>query len=396
MKRKKCFVISPIGEKDSDIRRHADSFLKLLVEQSLSEFNFDIIRADQIATSSIITNDIVEYVQQSELCLVDLTFHNPNVFYECGRRHENGKATIQLIKKGEKLPFDVAGIRTIEYDLTDPWTTLESVKILKDFIHNLESNDAFGDRHTGVSLTSIAQSLNRIEKKISDTYNNQSQEGVISKYDLLIAHPATAFQNAFSRGDFDSAKFLLSRLKALPNKKTYIKALNLLATSGDLEAKTKLLETGMNESGLTGEDYIEIVSGLKNHYYNTDSERFGYEETQNLIQHIKALQEKFNDQENGAIMNSIQTIAYNAENFNDALIFGLKASEYVADSGSIWYNLALCYLKLERFNDAANTILKFVKYEKDFEEYHIQIVKEIFEKSGRSNELDKVLKQISK
>ena len=109
MKEKICFVISPIGDKDSDIRKHADAFLKLLVEPALGEFGFNVVRADQIATSSVITNDIVEYVQQSELCLVDLTFHNPNVFYECGRRHENGKPTIQLIKNGEQLPFDVAG-----------------------------------------------------------------------------------------------------------------------------------------------------------------------------------------------------------------------------------------------------------------------------------------------
>lgn len=113
--KKTCFVISPIGEEGSDVRSMADDFLEILVEPSLQPFGFEIIRADKIATSSVITSDVIRYVQNSDLCIIDLTTHNPNVFYECGRRHENGQPFIQLIQKGDDLPFDVSGIRTINY-----------------------------------------------------------------------------------------------------------------------------------------------------------------------------------------------------------------------------------------------------------------------------------------
>ncbi len=71
-------------------------------------------------------------VQEADLCVVDLTDRNPNVFYECGRRHETGKPAILVIRKGEKIAFDLAGIRTISYDLDTPRSTRESVKLEAD------------------------------------------------------------------------------------------------------------------------------------------------------------------------------------------------------------------------------------------------------------------------
>ncbi len=105
MSKKTCFVISPIGEDGSDVRQFADDIFELLIQPALKTFNFEIVRADKIPHASTITSDIIQLVQNAELCIIDLTNHNPNVFYECGRRHETGKPFIQLIKKGEKLPY---------------------------------------------------------------------------------------------------------------------------------------------------------------------------------------------------------------------------------------------------------------------------------------------------
>ena len=109
--KKKCFVISPIGDDNSDIRKEADALL-WIASSALEKYNFEVIRVDQIARSTVITNEIIQLIQESELCLIVLTGHNANVFYEAGRRHETGRPFIQLIKKGESLPFDVASIRT--------------------------------------------------------------------------------------------------------------------------------------------------------------------------------------------------------------------------------------------------------------------------------------------
>ena len=177
MEKKTCFVISPIGKDDSDIRKYVDDFLELLVEPALELFDFNVIRADKIAgASTTITNDVVGLVQRSDLCIVDLTFHNPNVFYECGRRHETGLPTIQLIKKGENLPFDVAGVRTIEYDLSDPRTTLESVKLIQKFVRDINITGSYGAQSSGVSLTSLAETLSRIERALSNLTNETNAE----------------------------------------------------------------------------------------------------------------------------------------------------------------------------------------------------------------------------
>ena len=159
-----CFLVSPIGDPGSDVRQAADDLYDLIIVPSLKMFGLTVVRADMIPSPSIITNDIVQLVQQSELCVIDLTGSNPNVFYECGRRHETGKPFIQLIKKGESLPFDVQGIRTIEYDLTTARSVHDTIGTVQQFVAELEKG--FGPGTRGVSLISISEILQRIERKI--------------------------------------------------------------------------------------------------------------------------------------------------------------------------------------------------------------------------------------
>lgn len=394
MKEKICFVISPIGDKDSDIRKHADAFLKLLVEPALGEFGFNVVRADQIATSSVITNDIVEYVQQSELCLVDLTFHNPNVFYECGRRHENGKPTIQLIKNGEQLPFDVAGIRTIEYDLSDPWTTLESTNTIKEFIRQLENNNAYGEKSSGVSLSTIAETLHRIERKLTtDSVGaGTNATGAIDKRTLLTMHPFAAFHKCIESGDIASVKFLLQRLKMLPEKRLYIEALSFLAGIGDQDAKAELLEIVNIE--ITEENQSDIKKafyGLKEHYVNTNSEKQGLLEAMDAFENY--LTSTHVPSGNKAFVHNVrQTIYYQSGNYDSALVDGLEATKLRPSDDSYWYNISLCYEKLERYEDAADAAKKFFELKEECEPHHIEHLQKVFTLAGRESEL-KILLQ---
>ena len=387
-KDKTCFVISPIGEEKSDVRKHADAFLKLLVEPALSEFGFHVVRADQIASSSVITNDVVEHVQQSELCLVDLTFHNPNVFYECGRRHENGRPTIQLIKKGESLPFDVAGIRTIEYDLSDPWTTLESVNIIKEFIRQLETNKSYGEKSSGVSLSTIAETLHRIERKLSQNITGTigANTGLIDKKTLLTMHPVAAFHKCIEMGDVESAKFVLGRLKTLPERRLYIQALSLLAAIGDQDTKLKLLEiipdqiTPENEN-----DARDAIFGLKEYYQNTDTEKVGLQELEQVFPKL-ILNEQLSSETRAFVSNIKQALEYQVGKYDQALADGLFATKLRPNDDSYWYNVSLCYEKLERYEDAADAASKFVKFADKFEPHHIEYVRQVFSLAGRDSE----------
>lgn len=125
---KKCFIISPIGDAGSDIRAQADKVLKHIIQPVCSASGFTAIRVDQINDSNSITETVIEELEQADLVIADITGHNPNVFYEIGYRSRAKKPIIHLKAKGESLPFDIAAIRTFEYDLMD----LDNVEEIKN------------------------------------------------------------------------------------------------------------------------------------------------------------------------------------------------------------------------------------------------------------------------
>lgn len=111
-----CFYISPIGEEGSEERQHSDLFLNHLVEPALREFNLRVVRADAIGQSGMITSQILEHILKARLVIADLSFQNPNVFYELALRHACKLPIVQIIRKSERIPFDVDQVRTVQID----------------------------------------------------------------------------------------------------------------------------------------------------------------------------------------------------------------------------------------------------------------------------------------
>lgn len=111
-----CFYISPIGEETSEQRLHSDLFLNHLVEPALAEFGLKVVRADLIGESGMITSQILEHILKARLVIADLSFQNPNVFYELAIRHACKLPIVQIIRKIDRIPFDVDQVRTIQID----------------------------------------------------------------------------------------------------------------------------------------------------------------------------------------------------------------------------------------------------------------------------------------
>lgn len=122
---KLCFYVTPIGDEGTDVRRHADMMLKHLIEPVVSAVGLKTIRADKIEKSGLITQQVLEHLAYSRLCIADLSFGNPNAFYELGVRHMCLSPTIQVIRKGDKIPFDVSQGRTITVDTSDVYTVMD-------------------------------------------------------------------------------------------------------------------------------------------------------------------------------------------------------------------------------------------------------------------------------
>lgn len=116
---KDCFIICPIGDEGSETRRRSDTLLKHVLSPVLISNGYNAIRADHIPKVGMITTQIINLIIECPLVIADLSSSNPNVFYELAIRHAIREPYVQVISKGEKIPFDVGAVRTVEIDLGD-------------------------------------------------------------------------------------------------------------------------------------------------------------------------------------------------------------------------------------------------------------------------------------
>ncbi|MBD3630040.1 hypothetical protein [Cyclobacterium sp.] len=141
---KVCFIITPIGSDDSEERKHANMMLNHLIKPVCDDLGLNVVRADKIDKSGLITHQILEHIAKSAYCVADLSFNNPNVFYELGVRHVCQLPTVQIIRKGDKIPFDVSQGRTITIDTSDIYTIMDRFesarKELKEHIQKISNN----------------------------------------------------------------------------------------------------------------------------------------------------------------------------------------------------------------------------------------------------------------
>ena len=126
-----CFYISPIGDEDSEHRKHADLFLGSVIEPALEEFGLKVIRADKIGKPGMITSQILDYILNAKLVVADLSFHNPNVFYELALRHICRLPTVQVIRSKDPIPFDLEQFRTVQIDTSDIYTLVPNLQTYK-------------------------------------------------------------------------------------------------------------------------------------------------------------------------------------------------------------------------------------------------------------------------
>lgn len=97
----------------------------------MEQFGFEVKRADEIQNPGLINKQIFEYLLKSRLAIADLSFHNPNVFYELAIRHARNLPVVQLIRKSDPIPFDINQSRTIILDTTDLYSFVPKIETYK-------------------------------------------------------------------------------------------------------------------------------------------------------------------------------------------------------------------------------------------------------------------------
>ena len=170
MPKKDCFVIAPIGEPESETRKRSDQILKHVINPAVEKCGYCATRSDKISEPGMITSQVIQHIVDDPLVIADLTETNPNVFYELAIRHVICKPFVQIIKKGEPIPFDVAGARTIYVDHRDLDSVEEAKLEIIAQILSLESDSSKLETPISVSLDLqlLKQSDNPEQRSLAD------------------------------------------------------------------------------------------------------------------------------------------------------------------------------------------------------------------------------------
>lgn len=112
----------PIGDQEfangsvtaSHLKERYDDLIKEAILKARPAL--EVVRADEIAMPGTITSDIITRLMHSEFVVADVTYPNPNVFYELGLRHACRTGTVIIRDEdGPETPFDIAHLRHIKY-----------------------------------------------------------------------------------------------------------------------------------------------------------------------------------------------------------------------------------------------------------------------------------------
>lgn len=125
-KQKRCFMITPLGEPESEIRKKADGVIDAVIKPVVESFGYALICPHKMNESGSITQQVIKAILKDDLVIVNLTGLNANVMYELAIRHAVNKPVITIVENSTKLPFDIYSERTIKYE--DNMSSVDKLK----------------------------------------------------------------------------------------------------------------------------------------------------------------------------------------------------------------------------------------------------------------------------
>ena len=141
----------PIGDQEfggvtatkADLKQRYDDLIKEAIQKA--DPSLDIVRADEVSYPGSITSDVITRIMHSSIVVADVTYPNPNVFYELGLRHACRVGTVIIRDtNGPRIPFDIIQLRHIDYESTPSGLKALAVE-LKNHFEFLETNPEHPD-----------------------------------------------------------------------------------------------------------------------------------------------------------------------------------------------------------------------------------------------------------
>ncbi|MDH5740924.1 MAG: SIR2 family protein [Nitrospira sp.] len=164
---KLCFVMMPFSERFDRVYRE-------LIVPAVVEAGLTAIRADEISTSGFIMEQIRAAIQQSRLCIADVTDRNPNVLYELGFAQAAKKSVILIATDLTGLPFDISGLRVIRYgaDVVDAREALRraiGAELTENRFAEVEALIAAGSYRAAIAMAGVV--LEHSLRELANTHD---------------------------------------------------------------------------------------------------------------------------------------------------------------------------------------------------------------------------------
>jgi hypothetical protein len=139
--KKDCFVVMPFGSKYvTEIKEQAqdpnappakpeitfnlvdfDKIYREIIRPAAVAAELSCIRSDEISEAGNIQREMISRIIRADVVIVDITSQNANVFYELGIRHSFRRTTTVVIRRaGTHIPFNINGMRSVEYSDATP------------------------------------------------------------------------------------------------------------------------------------------------------------------------------------------------------------------------------------------------------------------------------------
>ncbi len=128
----------------------------------------------------MITGQIIDHLLHDDLVIADLTGANPNVTYELAIRHMIRKHVIMIKDSSDRLPFDIADVRTISFIYRFVESMEECKTKIREHIDGIRKNPEKVE-------SPITHALNLAALKASDEPYKTALQHMQSDMEILMA-----------------------------------------------------------------------------------------------------------------------------------------------------------------------------------------------------------------
>jgi hypothetical protein len=169
-----CFVASALGKRD------VDHIYDKGICPVLRQLRIRPMRVDRIEHNDDIDDKILALIQSSELCIADLTFARPSVYYEAGVVHGLGRPVVYTTRSDHirDKDSDPHGILRVHFDLqmknviswTGPNATFRSrlrkrlKQVIRPILRARRDADALAEQRDAFKALPVAHQLAQIRR----------------------------------------------------------------------------------------------------------------------------------------------------------------------------------------------------------------------------------------